>query len=131
MNRNARATATTATGTLRKKIQGQSKKVTMNPPNAGPITGATRPGVVEMAMTLTNSLLGVLRSSTRFPTGAIRVAARACTTRAATNSGRPWLRPQSTDDRAKAMMAPTNTRRAPSRSATQVETGRKAAITRM
>ncbi len=103
----------------------------MKPPTAGPITGATRPGVVDIATAVTRSLFSVERNSTRFPTGAIRVAARACSTRAATNSVRFWLIPQRAEAAAKPMIAPAKTLRAPSRSATQVETGRKAAITRM
>ncbi len=103
----------------------------MKPPSAGPITGATSPGVVEIATAATRSFLAVARSSTRLPTGVIKVAARACRTRAATNSGRFWLKPQRAEAAAKPTMAPANTLRAPSRSATQVETGRKAAITRM
>ncbi len=103
----------------------------MKPPSAGPITGATNPGVVEMAMAATRSFFSVERSSTRLPTGVIRVAVSACSTRAAMNSGRFWLKPQSAEAAAKPTIAPANTLRAPSRSATQVETGRKAAITRM
>ncbi len=49
----------------------------MKPPTAGPITGATRPGVVDMATAVTRSFFSVERNSTRLPTGAIRVAAKA------------------------------------------------------
>ncbi len=55
----------------------------------------------------------------------------ACSTRAAMNSGRFWLNPHRAEAAAKPTMAPANTLRAPRRSAIQVDSGRKAAITRM
>ncbi len=109
MKRRTRPTPRAAIGMFRKKIQGQSRKVTMKPPSAGPITGATSPGVVEMAMAATRSFFSVERSSTRLPTGVIRVAARACSTRAPTNCPRVWLMPQSAEAKAKPAMAAAKT----------------------
>ncbi len=131
MKRRASTTPTAAIGMLRKKIQGHETKVTMKPPIAGPITGATRAGVVEMAMALTRSFFSVERSSTRLPTGTIRVAAAACSTRAPTNCTRLWLSPQRIEAKAKPAIAAAKTDRAPSRSATQVDSGKRAAMTRM
>ncbi len=106
-------------------------KVTMKPPMAGPMTGATSAGVVDMAMALTRSSFLVERSRTRLPTGVISAAARACSTLAPTNSCKLRLSAHSTEATAKAAIAPAKTDRAPSRSATQVDSGRNAAITRM
>ena len=52
-------------------VQRQSAKVTMAPPSTGPNTGPSRAGMVITDMAPTSSFLGVERSSTSRPIGAI------------------------------------------------------------
>ena len=93
-------TPATAIGRLRKKIQRQETKVTMAPPSTGPITGPSSAGMVTTDMAATSSLLGVVRSSTRRPTGPIIAPAQPWKSRAAISCGRLSAKPQRADDSA-------------------------------
>ena len=72
----------------------------MKPPIGGPITGPSIEGMVSTDIARTRSCLGVVRSSTRRPTGPISAPAAPSATRASSSSGRLVAKPQAAQEAA-------------------------------
>ena len=91
----------------------------MKPPSGGPITGATSPGQVMIAMARIRPSLGVARSTASRPTGTIIAPPMPCSTRAAANAGRVLVVAHRTEAAVNTAIALPNTVRRPKRSAAQ------------
>src|SRR5260221_7179348 len=117
----------TAMGRFIQKIQRQVKKVVINPPTGGPMTGPINAGIVSQASAPTISERGTVRRITNRPTGTIIAPPIPCNARAATKNPVELAKPQQTDPSAKIMMASRKMRRAPNRSANHPDAGMKTA----
>ena len=121
------AIASSPKGIFTKKIQRQLAKVTMAPPNKGPIMRPMTAGTVNQTMAATMPSGGTARSRIRRPTGTIMAPPSPCRMRNATSSGRLPATPHRAEPSENSAIARQNTRRAPSRSASQPLTGRNTA----
>ncbi len=90
----------------------------MKPPSGGPTTGPSRAGTRNQLIAATISSLGMVRSSSRRPTGTIMAPPRPCNRRDATRKDRLWACPHSADPTVKIRMALQKTGLVPKRSAT-------------
>ena len=99
----------------------------MKPPTGGPSTGPISAGIVSQAREPTSSFFGTVRRITSRPTGTIMAPPTPCTIRAPMISGIELERPASAEPSANTAIAARNTSRAPSRSASQPDTGMKTA----
>src|SRR5204863_3202751 len=88
------ASATSPTGTLMKKIQGQEKLSVIQPPSTGPTTGATRMVSEKAASAAPAFSRGYVESSSVCESGIIGPATAPCTTRKKTSIGMETARPQ-------------------------------------
>ena len=114
-------------GTFIQKIQRQEATVMMKPATTGPMMGPMRAGMPMSAMAEMSSDFGTERTRIRRPTGTIMAPPMPCTTRASSNHSKVGASPQPMEARVKMMMASRKMVRAPNLSATQPDTGRKAA----
>ncbi len=121
------AIANSPKGMLTKKIQRQLAKVTMAPPNKGPIMRPMTGGTVNQTMAATMPSGGTARNRIRRPTGTIMAPPIPCRIRNTTSSGRLLAKPHRVEASENSAIAIQNTRRAPSRSASQPLSGRNTA----
>ena len=96
----------------------------MKPPSGGPITGPSSAGTVRYAIADTSSAFGVVRSTTRRPTGTIMAPPTPCSARASTSCSSDCDSAQAIEPVVNTKIAVANTLRAPKRSASQPESGR-------
>ena len=97
----------------------------MKPPSGGPITGPISAGTVRYAIAATSSAFGIERSTTSRPTGTIIAPPMPWTMRASTSCGSDSTVEQPIEPSVNTTIAEVNTMRAPKRSASQPESGRK------
>src|SRR4029079_6572120 len=95
----------------------------MTPPTGGPTTGPTRAGTVSQASEPTSSLLDTVRRMTSRTTGTIIAQASAWTTRATTMPPIECDSPQRIEPMVKVAIAARKMMRAPTRDASQPDTG--------
>ncbi len=102
----------------------------MKPPTGGPMTGPISAGIVSQASEPTSSRFGTDLRITRRPTGTIMAPPIPWMTRASTSEPIEPEKPQRIEPVVKVAIASRKTLRAPCRSASQPEAGRKTAIAR-
>ena len=102
----------------------------MKPPSGGPQIGPISAGMVTSAMALTSSVLSMLRTRMRRPTGVIIAPPMPWTIRASTNSSSERESAQPIEPRTNTPMARRKTWRAPKRSAVHPLAGMQMASAR-